>query len=136
MAQHKGRDFTLKVNTVSSGGLVLVAGLRTKSLTINNETVDTSNATHGIYRRLLEGAGIQSMSVSANGIFEDDTALGLIRGYAIDATHQTYRLTFGDGSTFEGEFQVSSFGFAGEHNGAQTYDISLESSGQIVYTDA
>ena len=35
-----------------------------------------------------------------------------------------------------GPFQITSLEFAGEHNGEVTYDLSLESAGELTFTAA
>jgi TP901-1 family phage major tail protein len=56
------------------------------------------------------------------------------------------RQTFFDGSvvtcqivipafgTVQGPFQITNLEFAGEHNGEVTYDLALESAGEMTFT--
>jgi len=137
MAQQKGRDIVLSVGDgTATEGFQTVGGLRTKSMAVNNEIVDTSNATHGRFRKLLQQAGITSLSISGSGVFEDDSGIALLRQYAMADEIQTYRLAFGNGDVLEGEFQLSNFTYDGEHNGAQMWSGTLESSGQWTFTPA
>jgi len=41
--------------------------------------------------------------------------------------------TFG---TVQGPFQIAGLEFAGEHNGEVTFDMSLESAGELTFTAA
>ena len=72
MAAQKGKDLLLKVDSTGAGVYTTVAGLRTKSLAINAETVDiTHSESAGQWRELLAGAGAKSARVSGSGVFKD-----------------------------------------------------------------
>ena len=130
MAAQKGSSFLLKEN--SSATPVVVGGLRSTSMTINGEMVDITDKG----RALLEGGGVRSMSISASGVFTDSAGENTVRGYAMDGQIKAYQLAFGDGSTLDASFAITSFEKAGEYNGEETYSLSLESSGQITWTNA
>ena len=142
-----GRLFLLQIGSGSPEVFTSVATARSTSMTINNETVDvTAKDTSGA-RELLECAGITSFTISLAGVFKDVGAgLGspqgdaqyedVIRARAEANTIDLYRIIAGNGDTWSGQFQVTSFAFAGEYNGEQTYDITLESSGIIASVQA
>ena len=44
MAAQKGKDLLLKLDAEGEGGFVTVAGLRTKRLAFNSETVDVTDS--------------------------------------------------------------------------------------------
>ena len=44
MVAQKGKDLLLKIDSDGLGNFVTVAGLRTKRLSFNSETVDVTNA--------------------------------------------------------------------------------------------
>ena len=59
MAAQKGKDLLLKLDHASDGGFVSVAGLRSKQLSFNTQTVDITHAdSTDQWRELLAGAGI------------------------------------------------------------------------------
>ena len=142
MAAQKGSSFLLKEN--SSATPVVVGGLRSTSMTINGEMVDITDKESPVFitagtdkgRALLEGGGVRSMSISASGVFTDSAGENTVRGYAMDGQIKAYQLAFGDGSTLDASFAITSFEKAGEYNGEETYSLSLESSGQITWTNA
>ncbi len=135
MAEQLGRTIVLKVgDNAASEAFNTLGGLRTKSVAINNEQVDISNADSGAWRKLLAGAGIRSVSISASGVFDDATAIDDMEGYALDGTIQDFQITWPDGDQWDFKAQVASFTYAGEHNGEQTYDVSLESSEAVTLT--
>lgn len=142
MAEQKGRDFLLKVRT-STGPDVFttVAGLRTTGLTINEETVDVTNKDSDGYRQLLDGRIVQSMQVSGEGVFQDDTTFRKLQTVMLAGTHEEYQIvlpgaTSGAAGTFEGAFRITSLEVTGDYNNEVTYSVTLESDGQIAFTDA
>ena len=61
MAAQKGKDLLVKI--ADGGGYTTVAGLRTRRLTFNAETVDITNAESvNQWRELLDGAGVKRAS--------------------------------------------------------------------------
>lgn len=79
MVAQKGKDLLLKI--FSGGGFVTVAGLRTKRIAFNSQTVDITDAdSSGRWRELLAGSGVQRAAISGSGIFKDA---------ASDAANQT-----------------------------------------------
>ena len=128
MAAQKGKDLLVKIFDGSS--YVTVAGLRTRRLTFNTETVDVTNADSvGRWRELLAGAGVRRASVSGRGLFKDAATDALMRQTFFDGAVKTYQVVIPDFGTVEGAFQITSLEFAGEHNGEVTYELSLESAG-------
>ena len=70
MVAQKGKDLLLKID--DAGSFVTVAGLRSKRIAFNSETVDITDADlAGRWRELLAGSGVQRASLSGSGIFKD-----------------------------------------------------------------
>lgn len=136
MGAQKGDQILLKIgNDSSPQTFTAIAGLRTKNLTINSETVDVTSADDtSKYRQLLEGAGIKNIAASGSGVFKDASASDAVNSSALDQTHLEWQIVVPGLGTFEGKFQITSLQYAGEHNGETTYDLSLESAGDIAYT--
>ncbi len=134
MAAQKGRLFLLKSGTAAAG--TTLAGMRTTGMTLNNEQVDVTTKDSAGWRTLLEGAGVQSLSLSAEGVFNNAAVEHTVRGYAFANSINAFALVFPDGDYIEGSFAISNFQRAGAHNGEETYSMAFESSGQPVYTSA
>lgn len=144
MAAQKGMDMLLKINS-SGSTYVTVAGLRSTSITLNDETVDVTTKSSLGHRALLAGGGVNSVSVSASGVWTSDTSEELVRtallgqGNTSDgASAQTpafknFQMFIPDFGTMTGSFAVTSLEYAGEYNGEVTFSISLESNGYITY---
>jgi|SRR6185437_5534299 TP901-1 family phage major tail protein len=78
MTAQKGKDLLVKI--AGGGGYTTVAGLRTRRLAFNAETVDITHAeSANRWRELLDGAGIKRASVSGRGLFKDATSDALMR---------------------------------------------------------
>ena len=59
MAAQKGKDLLLKIDLDGLGNFVTVAGLRSRRLAFNSETVDVTDAgSAGRWRELLAGCGV------------------------------------------------------------------------------
>src|SRR5262245_35565027 len=72
MVAQKGKDLLLKIDSNGLGNFVTVAGLRSKRIAFNSETVDITDAdSAGRWRELLAGSGVQRAAISGSGIFKD-----------------------------------------------------------------
>jgi TP901-1 family phage major tail protein len=133
MAAQKGKDLLVKID--DGGSFVTVAGLRTRRLAFNAETVDITHAESvGRWRELLEGAGVKRASVAGRGLFKDAATDALMRQAFFDGTVKSYQIVIPDFGTVAGAFQITSLEFAGEHNGEVTYELALESAGALTFT--
>ncbi|NVO15472.1 MAG: phage major tail protein, TP901-1 family [Rhodoplanes sp.] len=135
MAAQKGKDLLLKV--LDGASFVTVAGLRSRKLAFNAETVDITHAESAErWRELLDGAGVKRASVSGRGLFKDAASDALLRQTFFDGAVRTCQLVIPDFGTVTGLFQIVSLEFAGEHNGEVTYDLALESAGALTFAAA
>lgn len=135
MAAGKGNDFLFKIwDGVSA--YATVGGFRVNTMVINNESVDVTTKGTSMWRELLEGAGIQSMSLSGNGVFKDGVQEELMRAQAAANTIVDYEIYASNGDKWQGAFQVTSYERAGEKNTEETFSVSLESGGDITFTGA
>ncbi|MBI2713658.1 MAG: phage major tail protein, TP901-1 family [Rhizobiales bacterium] len=135
MTAQKGKDLLVKI--ADGSGFTTVAGLRTRRLSFNTETVDITHAeSANRWRELLDGAGVKRASVSGRGLFKDASTDALMRQTFFDGTMKNYQIVIPDFGTVQGPFQITSLEFAGEHNGEVTYDVALESAGELTFTGA
>lgn len=135
MTAQLGRSLVLQVeDSEGSNTFTTVAGLKTTKLTRNNAVVDVTSKDSNAVKELLEGAGLRSVSISAEGVFKDDAAYNTISLAADTDQHLKYRVIVpGDtyDKTITGVFAITSFDESGTHDGEVTFSISLESSGAI-----
>jgi TP901-1 family phage major tail protein len=137
MAAQKGKDLLLKIDATGSGGFTTVAGLRSRQIAFNAESVDVTDAdSAGRWRELLEGAGVKRAGVSGAGIFKDASTDATIRQVFFDGTIRDWQVIVPDFGTIAGPFQVTALEYAGEHDGELGYEIALESAGALAFTAA
>jgi TP901-1 family phage major tail protein len=135
MTAQRGKDLLVKIT--DGTGYTTVAGLRTRRLAFNAETVDITHAeSANRWRELLDGAGVKRASVSGRGLFKDASSDALMRQAFFDGTIVGYQIVIPAFGTVQGPFQITSLEFTGEHNGELTYDMSLESAGELNFAAA
>lgn len=123
-------DFTM-------GGSTL-AGVVSKSLSMNNSPIDTSDDQSSGNAEYLAIAGRKDVTI---GLSLKCKNLDLVQSY-FDNTSQIYAvlITFPDGtntnSTIAGDAFVTSTSLEGEHEGLTTVDIELSFSGAVTFTAA
>lgn len=134
MTAQKGKDLLVKISD-GAGGFTTVAGLRTRRLAFNAETVDiTSAESANRWRELLAGAGVRRASISGRGLFIDAATDASMRQSFFDGSVLSYQIVIPAFGTVQGLFQLTNLEFAGEHNGEVTYDVALESAGEVTFT--
>ncbi|MHB2265905.1 phage major tail protein, TP901-1 family [Aliihoeflea sp. PC F10.4] len=137
MVAQKGKDLLLKLDPNGQGVFVTIAGLRTKRLAFNSETVDVTNAdSAGRWRELLAGAGVQRASVSGSGIFKDQNSDALLRERFFQSAISTWQLAIPSFGVIEGAFQITALEYAGSHDGEVTFEAALESAGALTFSEA
>ena len=134
MAAQRGKALVLKVDI--SGTMTTIGGMRSTSMTLNDEAVDITNKDSGSQRELLPAGGILSMSITASGVFTDSTAEQTLRSAYGTSTFKSYNVIVPDLGTSAGTFMIASLEYAGEYNGEATYSVTLESSGAVTFTAA
>jgi TP901-1 family phage major tail protein len=132
MTAQKGKDLLIKI--ADGAGYTTVAGLRTRRLAFNAETVDVTHAeSANRWRELLDGAGVKRAAVSGRGLFKDAATDALLRQTFFEGGIAGYQIVIPSFGIVQGPFQITSLEFAGEHNGEVTYDMALESAGELTF---
>lgn len=135
MAAQKGKDLLLKVDADGAGSFSTIAGLRTRTLNLNAETVDvTHSESTGRWRELLEGAGAKHARLSGAGIFKDAASDEIVRSYLFNGSIRNWQVVVPDFGIVEGPFQVTALDLSGRHDTEITFDITLESAGALTFT--
>lgn len=133
MAAQKGASLLLKVGSGSPESFTTIGGLRSTSITLNDEAVDVTNKDSSGVRELLADGGIHSISISGSGVFTDAASETTLRGLMNASTFSNFQVIIPDFGTYTGAFMVASLEYAGEYNGEVTYSVTLESSGSIAF---
>lgn len=132
MAAQKGKDLLLKMHDGTA--LVTVAGLRTRTLAFNSQSVDVTHAdSAGQWRELLDGAGVRRASVSGSGVFKDAASDALVRQAFFLGALVPCQVLIPDFGTVTGPFQVTALEIAAEHDREVTFDLTLESAGELAF---
>lgn len=135
MVAQPGKNVFVKIGTLVSS--VVVAALRTATLSIANQMVDVSNRDSASqWRELLAGAGIVNASVSGDGIVTDNAQMTDLLSKCSAQSLDDYVVSFSNGDTLSGKFQLTKIEFKGNFNGEQTYSFTLESGGALTLTAA
>ena len=146
MAAQKGSALLIKIGDGNSPeSFTTVGGLRSNSISLNDEAVDVTTMDSSGHRALLAGGGVNSVSVSGSGVFTDaasetdlKTAYFAQQNTSDGSTPQTaafknFQIIVPDFGTFTGSFMIASLEYAGEYNGEVTYSVTLESAGFITF---
>ena len=111
-----------------------VTGMRTKTITINNEPIDiTSDDDLGFRTLLADDPGQRSISMSVEGVTKDDELIKLATAGGSNLISE-YALTFPGLGTITGDFFIGTIELGAPYNEAVTFSATIESSGAFVYT--
>ena len=135
MAVQNGKDLLIKVDATGSGSFQTLAGLRATRVSFNAEPVDVTNlSSSGGWRELLAGAGVKTASLSGSGVFRDEATDERARQIFFDGELPMFQVIIPDFGTVQGAFQITSIEYAGAHNGEATYEMSMASAGELIFT--
>lgn len=129
MTAKSGRGLKIKK------GVTVIAGVRTKTVTMNGSPVDVTTDDENGYRTYLAEAGEIGIDWTVEGMTKDS----VLRAAAL--TNTTLELTditieYPNGDTLSGNVFMSSFEESGTYNDAVTFSATLQSSGEMTYTAA
>lgn len=138
MAKQLGRALLVKIGDGEvSEVFANLCGLNSKSLTINNSSIDvtTPDCTTPEGTLATESlAGLKSFSLSGNGFFEDSVTELRMNTVAMQNDNQAqFQVVVPDFGTYAGAFRITSLEFGGETEGGVTYSVSLESTGAVTF---
>lgn len=129
---YSGLDFLLKCGGFNDNPITL-GGMRATTMVLNNETIDITHKESQGMRTLLPKSGIQSLTITASGIFTNAESEQFLKQKAFSRELGLYSLFFPNGEKFQAHFLVTQYERSGDHNGEETYNVTLESSGAIVF---
>jgi TP901-1 family phage major tail protein len=137
MTAQSGKDMLLKLDETGAGSFLTVAGLRTRTLAFNAASIDVTDAeSAGRWRELLAGGGVKRASVSGSGIFKDQASDEAVRALFFAGTIRDWQLILPGFGTVQGPFQVTALEFRGDHAGEVTFELALESAGEMSFEAA
>ena len=128
MSAFAGRDAIL---TVSTG---VPNGVKTKSVTINNEPIDITSDDDNGFRTMLADAGTMSVDMSVEGVVKDNQLVLLATGDG--DLIKACSIDFPGVGTISGDFFIASLELGAPHNDQATFTASLQSSGAFTFSAA
>jgi predicted secreted protein len=126
MAKYLGRKVILKKGTTP------IANVRTKSMSINRELVDSSDDDSGAWATHLDEPGQIDVSMTVEGVIADHTIMAEALNPATG--NEDYSLTYPDGGIVSASFGFSSFALEDTYNDISTYSFDMRASGEVTYT--
>lgn len=129
MAASAGRELLIKK------GVSVIAGVRTKTVTINGEPIDITSDDDSGFRTLLASAGLRSIDLSVEGVTKDATLRAIVAGVSSQLLTDI-SIEYPNGDTIDGDFYLVNIEESGEYQDALTFSASLQSSGPFTYTPA
>jgi TP901-1 family phage major tail protein len=134
MAAQKGSALLMKIGDGASPEVfTTIGGMRSTSISMNDEVVDITNKDSSRARTLLAQGGVNSMTVTGSGVFTDTASETTLEGKFDSSALTNYQFLVPDFGTYTGAFQLTSLEYAGEFNGEVTYSFTFESSGAITF---
>ena len=73
-------------------------------------------------------------SLSGAGVFKDQISDDRVRQIFFSGEIPSWQIIIPDFGRIEGPFQIASLDYRGEHAGEVTFDINLESAGELSFT--
>lgn len=136
MPAQRGKDLLLKLGDGDvSETFSVIGGLRTKTLSLNAQTVDvTHSQSAGGWRELLAGAGVRQASISGAGVFLNDAAAEEARAVFFANEARNWQIVVPGFGTIEGPFLIANLDYAGEHDREASMALALESAGALSFT--
>ncbi|GLQ19661.1 phage major tail protein, TP901-1 family [Algimonas porphyrae] len=131
MSVARGRDLLLKVE--DEGSFMTVAGLRTKSIRLNAQTVDVTDMQSNGWTELLPEAGIRSIAITGSGVFRDAQSDALIRSAFFAQTVLNAQMILPGFGTITSPILVSGLTYGGTFKGEATFELTLVSAGEPVF---
>ena len=136
MPAQRGKDLLLKIG---DGGapetFATVGGLRTRTLSLNAQTVDiTHSESAGGWRELLAGAGVKQASIAGAGVFLNEAAAETVRAAFFNGAVANWQVIVPGFGDITGPFLIGNLDYAGDHDGEATMSLALESAGALVFT--
>ncbi|MDZ7629692.1 MAG: phage major tail protein, TP901-1 family [Parvularculaceae bacterium] len=134
MTAQRGKDMLVRIGDGASPEVfTTVAGLRTRTFSLNAREVDATHSESGGWRELLAGAGVKQAAVAGAGVFLDGAAADMLRAAFFAGAVRTFNLVVPGLGTMTGPFLIANLDYAGDHDGEATVSLALASAGPIAF---
>jgi len=124
------------VTFTPTGSGVPVTGMRTKTITVNNEAIDITSDDDAGWQTFLDSDPAQrGIDMSVEGITKDSALINLaVSGGS--ALISEYELDIPGIGTFVGDFHIGTLELGATYNEAVTFSCQIRSSGEPSWTPA
>lgn len=138
MTAQRGKDLLIKIGDgADPENFTTVAGLRASTLSFNAQTVDvTNNDSAGMWRELLNGAGVNSASISGSGVFKDAASDASLRAAFFNQANTDFQIVIPSFGTVAGPFKITALAYDGPYDGELKVSMTLASAGALTFTGA
>ena len=133
---YSGRDFLVKVADpdVSPSSFNTLGGLRSGTITINDNPVDITNVASNGFQEWLADGGVFAVTVSGDGIYDGTgTGASLVHSAAVNRTYLEVQVNSGANDYFVMDAVVESFERNGSYDDAEGFSVTFSSHGQVDY---
>jgi len=137
----KGRTFTISTSDDDGLTFTLLGGIKTKDFTRDNPVSDSTNQATGIDGGgETESAfnGYSTLTFSGNGTWDTRASATLLSSKQFSAIANSldprvYLKIEDADESYEGEFNITSFGKSSEENGLLEFSASFQNAGTIAF---
>lgn len=110
-----------------------IKGMREKKINHNDEPIDITTGEDAGVQTLLTSSGQDSIELSLTGVSKDDV-LKTDWFSGGSARQGALVITYPNGATLSGTFQLSNFKEGAPYKDAITFEVTLKSSGAFTFT--
>lgn len=112
---------------------VVVAGVKSKTVTLNGEAIDITNDDDLGWRALLDDVAVQGVELAVEGVVKSDIfRAAYFAGTFIDDMEIEYL----DGAIIAGDFHMANYEETGATEDALVFSCTFQSTGVVTYTAA
>lgn len=127
-----GRELTVDWEAVT------IAGVRQKTVTVNNEMVDITSDDDAGWQTFLAVPGKRSLAWSISGVHSSETLLAAMMAANASIATGTVLVNLPSSlstpGSLSGEGVITSLELSGEHDGVFEFTVEIASSGAVTYT--
>lgn len=130
MSIQLGKSLLLKVE--NAGRYHTVAGLRAREIIFNTTPIDATTADSSQrWRELIPDSGINTLRISGQGVFKNETSDRLIRQYFFSGDMNDWQVIIPSSGVIRAKFIITTLRYAGNFDSELQWDLEIQSSGVV-----
>jgi TP901-1 family phage major tail protein len=128
MTAKAGRAVALFLTTPPATEAARVAGVKTKSVSLSAEGIETTNDDDAGYRSFLDAtASVKTLDIEVQGVAKDN----VLSSWHAAGDHRVATLEYPDGRVITGTFRMSAYSEESATDGAVEFSGTLNSTGSF-----